>query len=176
MLLPVKMSVEVEEAAIKLIYRNAESASVTVRKLDWKKLYDIFLSKRSLAGERVPNNLYSFMDHSYFTNNRNQYLRNTSPWKELAEGSRIDSFEWKLKPRKGHINTGVKIPLDKIKKAGVYLVTVKLKEGTVCETLYCVTKGLLLSGNTPDGTRILFCNAKTGEALPGKKIFFHTYR
>ncbi|MBO5761359.1 MAG: hypothetical protein J6S53_07445 [Lentisphaeria bacterium] len=176
MLLPVKMSVEGEEAAIKLIYRNAESASVTVRKLDWKKLYDIFLSKRSLAGERVPNNLYSFMDHSYFTNNRNQYLRNTSPWKELAEGSRIDSFEWKLNPRKGHINTGVKIPLDKIKKAGVYLVTVKLKEGTVCETLYCVTKGLLLSGNTPDGTRILFCNAKTGEALPGKKIFFHTYR
>ncbi|MBR2364040.1 MAG: hypothetical protein IKA79_02450, partial [Lentisphaeria bacterium] len=176
MLLPVKMSVEGEKAEVKLIYRNGESAFVTVRELDWKKLYETFLTKRSLVNEKVPYDLYSFMGYSYWHNNKSHNLRTESPWKELAEGKIVDSFEMKLYPRKGHLNTGTKIPLAKIKKAGFYLVTVKLKNGTECETLYCVTKGTLLSINGKAGTRIIFCDAKTGKALPGKKFQLYSYR
>jgi uncharacterized protein YfaS (alpha-2-macroglobulin family) len=116
------------------------------------------------------------MGYSYWHNNKNHILRQESPWKELAEGKIIDSFEMKLNPRKGHLNTGKKIPLAKIKKAGFYLVTVKLKGGSECETLYCVSKGTLLSINNKAGTRIIFCDAKTGKALPGRKLFLYTYR
>ncbi|MCK5843608.1 MAG: hypothetical protein KAG97_02800, partial [Victivallales bacterium] len=147
-------------------YRNAAKAIFTAKQIDISALIrDIekYMESNPLKFDRRKSQIAS-AGYELVNGNRAKYL-----------GAKVAEWTKKLSPDKNHFDKIAEVNVP-IKKAGAYLITVKLADGNSSNIVLWLDNAAIVRKRL-DGAELFFvADAETGAPLPNAKLEFFGYK